>query len=655
MFDSFDLPNGVDPKEVENRTGMSVKDGKLLVPMPIEANDFSSLYPSIMIAYNLSRETITQSERNFPAKLPSGDPFKYRSHDGTNLPDVFTNRNIYIQDHLDKPENMGIIPKYLLELLELRVSTKKTAARYQAKMDECEKGSPEYIEAENFYKVYSAKQLAIKVVMNTAYGATSFNFSVLYHYISAFLTTLLGRTLITLVNKYLTEAGCVLCYNDTDSAYFYHSPEKFADIVSDLILGKCSMEVYDQRMVEKSIQLLEELNPGLNKHIASFTGYTHIRMIREETLYPAVFCALKKYVGINYDQWKPNNKRILYKGISMVSRNVTKYLGDFTSNLIDRILFTRKVDVADSIYSMIDAEYDRLLSGDMGPNCNFEKKKRFKPEKNDKIIHNMRKYREITDNESVKELCADPSPLEYIRYIVCENECRFDFMGRNNKTNLSDRTYYTSVVDAENMSVDYTEAIHSLFATCSQFLSYTFGEPEDKAGVCRDMARKYLEKKYKDYEEIAFADRNSKKLAVKALAKKSYSDWINAHYDGPVLSILRILKNCSISPTDKLLTLAECCPSYNPVLFTGSEYLAIKKCYHAKILDSRFELDCIVKKLVYHYNQSLTMGEPLCDVLSDIDKERLTDIMNNCCIYSFANAGCAQMRECGDTITLGQL
>jgi hypothetical protein len=315
--------------------------------------------------------------------------------------------------------------------------------------------------------------------------------------------------------------------------------------------------------------------------------------------------------------------------------------------MVESILKTRKVDIRSIIFDLIDAEYKKLEMGDMGEIVLFEKKKRFKPEMDDKIVNNVRRFREITSDENIKSLCNDPEPLEYIRYVICEEECKVDFAGRNNKSNKSDRTYYTSI--AKN--VDYIDAITSLFSTCAQFLSYDFGKSDDKASVCRDLAKKYIEDRYKNYELNipVYLDKHNINIRIKKMANiKIYKSWVSNYYRGNVLKTLLILGNCSVKPMEKILNLAEL--NKIPVDIIGCNGLNdIKNNHYNELIKLEFKLNCINRKMLMRYNSVLRKGmdkpDDFGDILNDDDKKCLYEVYKYCILYATSNSMCTSLSK----------
>lgn len=249
---------------------------------PVEAIDAQSLYPNIIIIFNLSPEMITC--------IRPDDIENYKEYYLPDLPqeiiDEFNiiNNTIWIFDHKNDPSKYGIIPTYLNELFndrkkvkartaELREHTEKIREEFTNKYTKSEFLKDKQVsklEADKLYNEYvetnidaeyhsilqtiyalDAEQLTIKIKMNTVYGCMKYSKNPLFFYLIAHMTTWFGRNIITKANEIVISLGCTPCYNDTDSVYFYHNPKLFEDIFDKGI----KHPKFRKRMVNRSIKL----------------------------------------------------------------------------------------------------------------------------------------------------------------------------------------------------------------------------------------------------------------------------------------------------------------------------------------------------------------------------------------------------------------
>lgn len=148
----------------------------------IELYDYKSMYPTIIIEYNMSPETLVRYE----------DKNKYKPED---LHDI-GNGVYFLKQHIKK----GFLPKCLEELFSLRYDVK-------SKLKGLDEHSREY-------KILDGQQEGIKYLINSFYGVMK-----LVCIWIAESTTFKGQEWIKWTIKKSEEVGCKVVYGDTDSIY----------------------------------------------------------------------------------------------------------------------------------------------------------------------------------------------------------------------------------------------------------------------------------------------------------------------------------------------------------------------------------------------------------------------------------------------------
>lgn len=143
--------------------------------------DFRSMYPSLIIKYNISFDTLSDDGENV---APSGHRFRAR------------------------PE--GFLPSALRTLLEER-------RRIQERLRAAAPGS---VEA----RILDARQRAVKIIANAIYGYTGWSGARWYSREVAEATTAWGREVIASTIRKAEELGMKVIYSDTDSVFLknYH-------------------------------------------------------------------------------------------------------------------------------------------------------------------------------------------------------------------------------------------------------------------------------------------------------------------------------------------------------------------------------------------------------------------------------------------------
>jgi len=162
----------------ESFEGAFVKESEPKLHQNIAVMDMKSLYPSIMIGFNTSYETI----------LP------YKTDDCINMYDKYFYK-----------KELGIIPSIVKPLLEKRKEVSK-------KMKDLDRESREY-------KTLWMEQYTLKVIANSFYGVLGFKMFRLYNKDVAQSITFAAQNIVKEVHRWFEEKGLRVIYGDTDSCF----------------------------------------------------------------------------------------------------------------------------------------------------------------------------------------------------------------------------------------------------------------------------------------------------------------------------------------------------------------------------------------------------------------------------------------------------
>jgi len=176
--------------------------------------DFRSLYPSIMITYNVSPDTLLLKKENIPSIKSPIDAY-----------------------FVDQKVREGIFPHVLKELMNARIRIKKMM--YAVKGDE--------------KRIFNAKQLALKDMSNSFYGYTGYIRARLYMIDVANTITSHGRENLLRTKKLIEDNFDVeVLYADTDSVFLKtkikdlddakKEGERIAKFVSEKLPGHLELE-----------------------------------------------------------------------------------------------------------------------------------------------------------------------------------------------------------------------------------------------------------------------------------------------------------------------------------------------------------------------------------------------------------------------------
>jgi DNA polymerase elongation subunit (family B) len=313
----------------EGIEGDSSYEGAIVLPpkigmyldQPIPVLDFNSLYPSNMIAFNLSPDTLVYV-KTFSA---TGKKTGQEGQDGTELLaqgykideisyDTFgedktpSGRIVcgFVQPNTD-PRTIGILPLTLDILLKKRKETRKLM---------------EKVEDESQKSVLNGLQLAYKVVANSVYGQCGSSTSPIRKLEVAACTTAAGRQRIRDAKMIVeTEFGGEVIYGDTDSIFV-----KFAtrDLAESIELGKKAAD-----------------------RITAFCGRSY-RIEYEKTFFPFVLFCRKRYVGMMYEDDIKKCKRKTM-GVALKRRDNAPIVKDIFGGALDSLMEHRNIKVAEKM------------------------------------------------------------------------------------------------------------------------------------------------------------------------------------------------------------------------------------------------------------------------------------------------------------------
>lgn len=264
---------------------------------PIATLDFSSLYPSIMMAHNLCYTTLIDRAQIDAYNLKEGEDYV-----------VTPNKDCFVTSK----KRHGLLPIILQELL---------GARKRAKSDLKNESDP-------FKRaVLDGRQLALKVSANSVYGFTGATVGKLPCLAISSSVTGYGRQMIEatqqLVQKHYTKANgyktdCQVIYGDTDSV-----------------------------MVNFGVETLEEAM-ALGTEAADFVSSTFpnpIKLEFEKVYFPYLLINKKRYAGLYWTNPVKHDKMDT-KGIETVRRDNCQLVQNVIETVLNRILIDRNVESA---------------------------------------------------------------------------------------------------------------------------------------------------------------------------------------------------------------------------------------------------------------------------------------------------------------------
>jgi len=296
----------------------------------ISTLDFESLYPSIIIHFNLCPSVYVRST----AKIP--DHFTVEKHSITHT----INDTTFEQTYGFVKNVQGIVPQLLQFLLKSRKAAKKAMS---AAPNEFEKA------------VQNGRQLALKVSCNSVYGFFGVNEKrgLLSCKPIAAVTTLRGRAFIEAAKNYVekTYDGSKVLYGDTDSIMIKWSNEDVGIARAYQLAEEASAAI---------TQLLRNgLVEGLSKPMLD-TAASAVTLANEKVYSPYLLIQKKTYVGLKYELKAGHEpltdsdfkQSIDMKGVDAVRRDRSKLVKTISENIIESLLF--KKDIKGAIQGLSD-------------------------------------------------------------------------------------------------------------------------------------------------------------------------------------------------------------------------------------------------------------------------------------------------------------
>lgn len=283
----------------------------MYLDQPIPVLDFNSLYPSNMIAYNLSPDTLAYV-KHYDASARLKNPEVVKTFEGFKIDEVSydtyddeknpTGRVTcgFVQP-TDDPRTIGILPLTLDLLLKKRKETRKLIEKTE---DDAQKS------------VLNGLQLAYKVVANSVYGQCGSKTSPIRRFEVAASTTAVGRQKIYDAKKIVEEQfGAEVIYGDTDSI-FVKFPTK--DLQESMDMARKAAD------------------------IITASGRKAHKIEYEKTFYPFILFCRKRYVGTMYEDDVTKGKRKTM-GVALKRRDNAPIVKDVFGGALDILMEQRDI------------------------------------------------------------------------------------------------------------------------------------------------------------------------------------------------------------------------------------------------------------------------------------------------------------------------
>ena len=330
----------VPPRETQDKDGMFegayVKEVQVGLHNWVASFDLNSLYPHLMMQYNISPETLIQPEdytpemRNIISQGVSVDKLLAKQVDlsGLEYATITPNGQFF------RTDKTGFLPAMMEEMYEDRKKFKKLML--QAKQEyENEKDDNKKFDIEKRIARFDNLQLAKKVSLNSAYGALGSQYFRFYDLRMALGVTSAGQLSIRWIeakvnawmNKILSSDEDYIIASDTDSIYL-----RMGELVDSILK--------DQSDKQRVIALMDKIckdkiEPYIDKSYKELAEYVHahrqkMQMKREGLSDKGIWTAKKRYIlnvynneGVQYAEPK-----IKVMGLEMIKSSTPAVIRD---------------------------------------------------------------------------------------------------------------------------------------------------------------------------------------------------------------------------------------------------------------------------------------------------------------------------------------
>ena len=354
--------------------------------------DANSLYPNLIRTCNMSPET---KIGNIEGKNEEGKIiFRHVSGKAYNLSEeklkLFMEKENLAQTKIGtlfSQKEEGLVPQIVAENYKKRVDIKKELKKIKRELLSISKDSLEYKEKKNRESVLNNKQYALKILMNSIYGAFANNYFFLSDLDIARSITLTGQTVIKQANE-IIENFYVDCgidresfktksptiYNDTDSVYVTIQP----------LIEKNNIKLLkkDNKLSSEAEKIIENLESYINKNICEWakkelnSKNPTLEFKRESICDVGIFIQKKRNVLHVIDEEGVPCDKTKYTGIEVVRSTMTKVVKEFNKKIIETMLETRDPSqtniIMEKIYEQFQTRPENELSFVVGIK-NYEK------------------------------------------------------------------------------------------------------------------------------------------------------------------------------------------------------------------------------------------------------------------------------------------
>jgi DNA polymerase elongation subunit (family B) len=342
--------------------------------------DATSLYPSVMMSLNMSPETKIGSVEK------TGDKIVVQHVSGQSLeltPTNFAKFMIKEKCCLSKAnilfsqKKRGIVPEFLDYYFNQRVEVKAKMKECDVKIAKAKKDGNDTLvaELEREMERLDTKQLTIKILINSLYGAFGNKSAPFGDDDIASSVTLTGQAIIKQSNEIIrefikrdipdissSELDDVIVYNDTDSCYITLEPYMKREMLVFSTNLKPTEACY-----EKVSSIEKHLNSTINDWTKKALGTSNSRFSfkREKICEVGLFLQKKRYVTKIIDNEGKQEVKVKYTGVEVNRTSMPATIKPFAKRIIETMLTTQSRADTNKVLEEAYEEFKKLPAQDV--------------------------------------------------------------------------------------------------------------------------------------------------------------------------------------------------------------------------------------------------------------------------------------------------
>ena len=419
---------------------------------PITGLDFSSLYPSLIMAYNFSPEYIITNKKDaMQAELDGHHLYAIKFIFNGRVVRGWSIRHDNNYDTKSPDYKFGVYPIILKELFDSRNLLKGELHKWESAKEKIDTmtsdDTNENHEYDNIcfnYRYIDSKQRALKVFMNTFYGESGNKRSPFFVLQLAGGITDAGKTNIKMIENFVKTQGCDVYYGDTDSCYQSMPELHFHELDKQYFTGSINKLEYWTQQVNITFTIISNINKLVNDLLENDNGTKFLKMAFEESLFPCVFLAKKKYYGIPHIS-KPNfnPKELFIRGLEVKKRGISEVLRKVCLNIMWSSV---SLENAYSLIQLVEKKIDDIYITKWDFS-DFIMTDVYKPNKQNTKVHTF-VNRMLIEGITVK-------PFDRFSYVITKkNPYKYDERGRKKELQIGEKMELSERASDLNMDID---------------------------------------------------------------------------------------------------------------------------------------------------------------------------------------------------------